>query len=447
MYKIDLHKLPFINRNAIPWIIWSIAALYYFFEIILRMLPGTMATQLMDIFQINATDLGVFTAFYYWSYTAMQIPAGLIVDRFSIRRILFTACLLCVGGFALVHASNNIHLAEAGRFVIGFGSAFAYVSALKVASIWLPRHHFGLATCIVDSIGMLGAMFTEVVMVRLSINSGYQKSIFVLLITGIVIALIIFFIFKDAPNIKATHIKLKNKNMRAVSMRDKSNVIDKIALIAKHPQVWLIGLVGCLFYLPSSVVGDVWGIPYLKAVYHLDKTTSSNLLATFFAGWIIMGPFLGAISDKIEKRCVPINITIGVAAILFTILIFTPPVLHQLIPLSMLYIIFFLIGVAMGTHPLVFALAKENFSNKFAGTTVAFTNMLIMLGGLLFQPLVGFLLDYDHHTLFKTGIEHYTAANYTFALSIIPLSLILCLIIMYFVKETGTNLHQQERNY
>lgn len=439
MLRINLHKIPLINRNknVIPWIIWSIAGLYYLFEIILRMLPGTMPSAYMHLFHINATEFGIFTAFYYWSYTIMQLPAGLIVDRFSIRKTLFVACGLCILGFKLIHSTNNFHLAECGRFIIGFGSAFAYVSALKVASIWLPKNHFGLASCIVDSLGMIGAMFAEIVLVRINIESGYQHSVLLLFISGLIVASLILLIIHDAPS-----TIIKDGKKLAMNDRDYSGIKTKLSNIVKNPQIWLIGLVGCLFYLPSSVIGDVWGMPYLRNVYHLSHQQSSILLAAFFAGWTLIGPFLGALSDKIQKRCLPINVTLFIDALLFSTIIFAPLLTKHLIPYHILFVMFFIIGIATGTHPLLFALAKENYSNKIAGTVVAFTNTLIMLGGLIFQPLVGIILDLTHGSFLKTGIETYTSQNYSIALMIIPLSLFLCLFLMIYIKETGSKINE-----
>lgn len=437
--RANLDKLPFIRKNHIPWIIWSIAGLFYFYEIILRMLPGTMPTELMNIFHVNATQLGVFTASYYLSYTLMQIPAGLIVDRFSVRRTLLFATSLCISGFALVHMSDYLGFAEAGRFIIGFGSAFAYVSALKVASIWLPKNHFGLASCIVDSIGMIGAIFTDYVLVRINISSGYQSSVMLLLVTGALVALLIFFIFSDAPEDKEETLA------ESVYRSDHTNILEKLITISKNPQIWLIGIVGLLFYLPSSVLGDVWGLPYLHHVYKLDKTQTSLIMVSFFAGWTIVGPFLGAISDKLQKRCMPVILTILLDAILFSIVIFTPKLSGHILSFEILLAIFFFIGVATGTHPLVFALAKENYRIQIAGTVIAFTNTLIMLGGLLFQPLVGYLLDLHHGSVgLSYTIQQYNANDYTFALSIIPISLIICIILMLFIKETGQSLNVRE---
>ncbi|OGT45663.1 MAG: hypothetical protein A3E82_09225 [Gammaproteobacteria bacterium RIFCSPHIGHO2_12_FULL_38_11] len=443
MRTLNLKNIRFIPVAAIPWIIWSIAGLYYFFEIIIRTLPSTMSSSLMHIFQINATSLSVLTSFFYYiAYTVMQIPAGLLVDRYSVKRVLFIACLSCVFGFMIFYSTRNYHLAEFGRLVVGLGSAFAYVSALKVASVWLSRRHFGFATTIMDSLGMLGAMFADDILARINIDDGIQSSINILIVIGLFIAFLIIFVLKDTPE-----SQIKNKNQTRLSTNDKTNIFKKLCLIGKNPQIWLVGIVGCLFYLPSAVIGDLFGIPFLKTVYHLSRESAPLCMSVFFAGWIICGPLFGAYSDKVGKRCKPLVITMLIEAILFSILLYTPLITGHKVPEYLLYILFFFMGVAMGTHPLVFAIAKENYSNKIAGTVVAFTNTLIMLSGLLITPLVGYLLDYSHHSLDKIGVPHYTMANYTFALTLIPIALIICVIIMAFIKETGGLKEETEQKY
>ncbi|MCX7120526.1 MAG: MFS transporter [Gammaproteobacteria bacterium] len=443
MRTLNLHNMRFIPVNAIPWIIWSIAGLYYFFEIIIRTLPSTMSGTLMQIFQINATSLSMLTSFFYYiAYTVMQIPAGLLVDRYSVRRVLFIACLSCIFGFIVFYSTRNLHLAEFGRLVVGLGSAFAYVSALKVASVWLSRRHFGFATTIMDSLGMLGAMFADDVLAHINIVDGMQSSINLLIGIGLFIAFLIVFVLKDTPD-----TKVKNKNQSCLNTNDKTNIFKKLCLIGKNPQIWLVGVVGCLFYLPSAVIGDLFGIPFLKTVYHLSRSSAPLCMSVFFAGWIICGPLFGAYSDKVGKRCKPLIISMLIEAVLFSILLYTPVITGHIIPESALYILFFFMGVAMGTHPLVFAIAKENYSNKIAGTVIAFTNTLIMLSGLVITPLVGYLLDYSHHSIATAGVENYTMANYMFALTLIPISLIICVIIMVFVKETGSLKEDVEEKY
>src|SRR3989338_1191360 len=113
MRTLNLRNIPFISESAIPWIIWSIAGLYYFFEIIIRTLPSTMSHTLMYIFQINATSLSILTSFFYYiAYVSMQIPAGLMVDRYSVKKVLFFACLSCVFGFIVFNTTRNFYFAE-----------------------------------------------------------------------------------------------------------------------------------------------------------------------------------------------------------------------------------------------------------------------------------------------------------------------------------------------
>lgn len=434
-WHLDLKKIKFLPTTWIPWIIWGIVGFYYLYEIILRVLPSTMRIEFISIFQINATQFGFFTSLYYASYVLMQIPAGLIVDRYSIRKTLFSACLLCISGLILVHATDNIDVAYVGRFLIGFGSAFAYVYTLKVATIWLPRNHFGLATCIADSLGMIGAMIADLVFVKVNISYGVHRSVTSLVIAGSIVALLIFFVFRDKPGTK--HSRELNKQ----DTQDLTHIFTKILKIIKNPQIWLIGIVGCLFYLPSSVIGDVWGIPYLETVYHLDGKRAGLLISTFFFGWVVAGPFLGAWSDHIRRRTLPMKITIALDMVLLCAIIFVPGIFHVLLPTWILFLFFLFIGIATGTHPLVFALAKENFDDRIAGTVVAVINTLTMLGGWIFQPLVGYILDLTHHTTHSVGaVKSYTPENFTIALSIIPISLIISLIMMRFVRETGGNL-------
>src|SRR5580700_7715839 len=147
-----------------PWVICGLGALYYCYEYLLRITPSVMTQELMRMYHLTATEVGLFTAYYYHAYVPLQIVVGLLMDRYGPRRLLTFACMLCAVGTYLFGSGYSLHIAEAGRFLVGFGSAFAFVGALKLATIWLPPHRFALISGIITCLGMMGAMIGDILL-------------------------------------------------------------------------------------------------------------------------------------------------------------------------------------------------------------------------------------------------------------------------------------------
>lgn len=422
------------NKRMIitAWGLWSIAALFYFYEICMRMLPGIMSHDYMIHFKINATQFGSFTALYYWSYTIMQIPAGLAVDRFSIKNILFSAIATCLLGFTLVHFTDNFFIAEIGRFIIGLGSAFAYVSALKVAAVYLPPERFGIASCLLDSLGMLGALFTSTLLLQVHVHFGSASCAMLLIIFGIFLLPFVNFL----PEVKS---RTQRKETQKSSLRklDITTTAHQLRNIFTKKNFWLLGFVGALSYLPSSVIGDVWGVPYLQSAYHLTQDQTSLILSLFFIAWGISGPVWGHYSDHFKSRRNPVMLSLIILLLSLAIIVYCPTLIRESYAISICFFSFTLMGIAAGAHPLIFTMAKESFSNEHAGTVVASTNMLVMMGGLIFQPLIGYFLDFNKHA---RHAHYYSSADYITAFSFLPVCLLLCLVAMSWYKaHTSSN--------
>jgi len=439
MITEEINKIN--KKSFFNWLIWGSLTLYYFYEICLRMLPGTMPGFTMSHFHIDAAQLGMFTASYYWAYTLMQIPAGIAVDRFSVKKIILLAMLFCIFGLLISELTTSLIIAYIGRFIIGLASAFAYVSCLKAAAEILPKRSFGLATCMLDSIGMLGAIFTSIIITRLGTYLNYPTFIYTISLIGLFCIAIIFFSVR----------KVKFKNQYQTIRKDElKNIListrKTLKNIVKSKQLWLLGIIGALFYLPSSVIGDVWGQPYLQSAYHLSKNNAANLMGIFFLSWAIAGPLIGAYSDKVKKRKTIITNSLIILFISLSIVILLPNIFSMQIPYLILVSLFIIIGAATSSHPLIFALAKESFSEKHSGIIIATTNMLIMLGGLIFQPLIGVILDFTHGTK-VSNIHLYNNHDFSIAFAIIPLSLILSLFLMNHVSKSQISIQKNKESF
>lgn len=419
-------KISFFDRSVLPWFICSIGMLFYCYNYFLRVSPSVMQNDLMQNLHISASQFGNLAAFYYYAYTPMQIPVGMIYDRFGARLVLFFACLAAISGLAIFISSNNLMVASAGRFLIGFGTAFAYIGVLKLASIWLAPNRFATVAGMTTAFGMASAIFSDNYLTKFVQELGYKNALYASLLVGIALSLFILFFMRNKPRAELMQTRTAQKPLSF------QQLFKALKVVLTNPQMWIIGLIGCLFYLPASVFLDLWGIPYLKTVYQVTPEVAAHIVSMTFIGWIIAAPSIGTLSDKLRRRRTPLLVCAVMSAILLSIVFYVPN-----IPVSSLYTIFFFIGIFCGAHPLCFALGKENGSSEISGTAVAVTNTLIMIGGVVFQPVVGKLLDmHAAGSQMVNGALVYTQSDYTYALSVVPIGLIIAIALTFFLKET-----------
>lgn len=409
-----------------PWIVVCAGMLFYCYNYFLRVSPSVMQPELTQTFHITATQFSTLAGFYYWGYTPMQLPAGMIYDKFGVRFVLCLACLVAVMGLCVFINANNYGFAGFGRLLIGFGCSFAYIGTLKLASIWLPSNRFATVAGVTTAAGMLSGAMAQKYLTKAIDIFGYQKSLQTALMAGVILSIVVALLIRNRP---VSH------NHSIAEMRGPMNIRQLLAalkLIFANRQMWLIGIIGCLLYLPSSVFLDLWGIPYLTSVYHFSAKEAVLISSYTFYGWIIAGPILGVFSDKIKRRRLPLISTGIFAAILLAVVFYVPG-----IPKSSLYLIFFMVGFCCGGHSICFAFGKENNPVQISGTAIAVTNMMIMAGGAIFQPVVGRLLDmHASGFLDSNGLPIYQPSDYTFALSIIPIGVSIAIFLSFFLKET-----------
>lgn len=421
------HKQNQEKITSLGFTIFFTGVLYYCFAYLLRVYPNIMAGQLLERFHTTAIGYSFLIVFYYIAYAPLQIPVGVTVDKIGPRRSLIVACLISMMGVLLFASAKWLTVALLGRLLVGAGAAFAYVTALKLATTWLPKRYFATATGFVTGFGMLAAGLTEIGFTHLLEQHGYLTALRTPLYIGIILFILILFIVKDKPNSDKQETEKEE-----VSAMSYIQLWRYVKLIMSNRQMWLIGTVGCLLYLPSSVFLDAWTIPYLKSAYHFTAFQAADGASTMLIGWITSSFLAGFLSDILGTRKIPLLIACASTTIISSILIFSS---H--LSVTQVFTLLFLFGIACGPHPLCFTLSKENWSKKVAGTAVAFANFIIMMGGFLLQPVVGWLLNLSwQHTFTAAGVRLYTAYDYVDALMIIPFALFIATILAFFIEET-----------
>lgn len=412
------------------WLICGLGALFYAYEYVLRILPSLMEPSLRDHFNLSATGFGLLAASYYYAYVPMQLPVGVLMDRFGPRRLLTFACAICVIGSLIFSNTDQMNMAGIGRFLVGFGSAFGFVGVLKLATIWLPENKLALVAGASAALGTIAGHLSNNLLGGFVETAGWKAAVDLSAYVGVGLTILLWIVIRDRVNRKEQGGTINNFTK---SFKD-------VGYILTNPQMWINGLYGCLVYLPTTVFAELWGNPYLQYAHNLSSAASHHCIGMLFLGFTIGAPSWGFISDKIERRKLPMFLGAVCAAVIMSVVVFAPGLTEKALCGLM-----FALGLSYGSQAIVFAVGREVSPTEAAGTAVATTNMLVMLGAIFLQPLVGKLLDYSvklHSTAIDKSIAQagqnivYSAADYQFAVSLIPIGITIAAILTFFLKET-----------
>ncbi|MGE3318036.1 MAG: MFS transporter [Candidatus Berkiella sp.] len=392
--------------------------LFYCYEYYLRVAPSVMKIELQHSFHLTETAFGYLVAFYYYAYTLMQIPVGLSIDKFGPRRVLTFACAICALGTYCFATTTLTPVAQLARFMIGFGSAFAYVGVLKLTNDWLPAKYFAPVTGLCNTLGMLGAIFGEVSMEYLVNVIGWQQTLHYAVIAGVILMLTLWFVLKDkgAQKVQVTDEPLKL-----------SAILKALLMLSRNRQMWIIGLIGCFTFLPISGFAEVWAPNYLENV-GLTQSQAAWGSSLVFLGFAFGAPLWGAISERIKSRRIPMIMGALAAAASMLYVLWIPSE-----NVAVIYMMLFLTGFFTSVEIIIFAVGNDISDSRASATAAAFSNMVITIAGALLAPVVGLILD---NSLRSSGDVIPSITHYSGALTIIPISLIAASLLALILKES-----------
>ena len=413
--------------EIIAWTMWGCAALFYLYEYILRVSSSVITDDLMLAFNVQATSLGVLVSFYYIAYVPLQIPCGVIVDRFGVRPVVTFSALLCTIGSLLFAYSTDLFVAQIARFLLGAGSACAYLSCTTVGATWFRPERFAVIAGVTMMMGTFGGMFGGKPFAMLANAIGWRDAMVIASMVGIGVTITAWLIIRDR--------KPDRTNQESSNNSSNNTLLHGLKVISRNPQVWLIGIYGGLMYVPLSAFAELWGVPYLMKAHGINNETASFASAMIFLGMALGSPLGALFSNLIKSRVKVMSWSAITTMLTFSCVIYVPD-----ISLELTYVLLFIAGFVCGGQILYFAAAKEITPSQYSGTTIGFTNALVMSSGIIFQPLLGVILDqvWDGN-INSEGMPIYTLHDYQQALTTVPLCLLGAWFIMWFVRETYEN--------
>jgi MFS family permease len=400
---------------ARAWLAWSMGALLFFYAFVQRVAPSVMVDELMRDFSVGAAIVGNLSAFYFYAYMSLQIPIGLMMDRVGPRRLMSAAALVVAAGSVLFAMSDDLGTASAGRLLVGIGCAFSWVGTLVIATQLFPPSRFALLAGIGQALGMAGAVFGQAPLGAAVEAWGWRASMVVLAGLGAVLAAGLFAFVTERAR------ERDGGGMAAL--------LSGLRRVARNRQSWLAALASGLVAAPMLGFAGLWAVPFFMTGYGMDRTAAAALATAIFVGWGIGAPVLGWLSDRSGGRRRLLAAGCAANGALIAALVYMPG------PPLGAAILLFAAGFAGSVMTLGFAAARDTNLPADSGAALGFVNTAVIGGGAIFQPLLGFLLDFFWDGAMSGGARLYSLEAYRLAFLVLPGSCILAALAALALRE------------
>ncbi len=404
--------------NLWAWLIWLLGSVFVFYKYIIEVSPSVLGMNMMSYYQLSGSYLGLLIAAYFISNMAMQIPMGLLLDRYGPKAMMSICILLCALGSLWLGHAHAFWAAFLARFITGIGAAAAVIGCMKLISMWFSSDRFALMVGLMMSLGMLGAVFGEMPLDYIIHLKGWQGALRYIALGGFVLFVLFVLIVRER--------KLNNGNKD-----EHPPLLQSLKAIINNPQSWWLSLFSGLAFAPVSAFGGAWGVPFLQAVDHLNSADAATAISAIFYGFALGAPFWGWLSDRFQRRLVLIQSSVGVATICSLLL-----VILSFKSLLLLFLLFFIFGFGISAFVLSFSMIREVNYLIYAASAVGFMNMFNSLTSAGIDPLIGYSLDVFSHHKMQHNLEQISALSYRLSMGVAPVILIVACVLLFFIKET-----------
>lgn len=394
---------------------WSTGALFFFYAWVLRVAPSVMIDEMMRDLAVGGAVIGNLSAVYFFGYAGMQVPVGLLIDRFGPRRLMTTAALVCAGGCVLFALSSGISGVVAGRFLIGASAAFSLVGAMAIAGLWFPAQRFALLSGLAMMLGMAGGVFGQAPLRLVVAALDWRGAVLALAGGGIALAIAAWTTVRDRPKGRGSS----------------GRMLAGLGQVVRNRQTWLIAIAGLGTTGPLLGFAGLWGVPYFVATHGIDRAAAASITSMMFVGWGVGAPLLGWLSDRIGRRRSPFILGLIICTTSMSAIIAFPG-----LPIPALMALCFACGFGGSSQIVGFAAAREHNPVAFSATAIGLVNGLVTGAGALFQPLLGWLLDLNWEGRMVAGARVYDPSAYRIAFGAIIVGCVVGFLCTLALRET-----------
>jgi sugar phosphate permease len=389
------------------WRILVVPALLYFLSYFHRVAPVVVAGDLMAAFGVSAATLGALSAIYPYCFAAMALPGGSLADFLGPRRTLTLGGLSMSAGSVLFGLAPGFGVAFAGRLLVGLGASVILIAGLRLATEWFRPEEFGTVAGAAQSVGSIGALAGTTPLALLVEQIGWRQGFVTIGGTTALLAVACFLTVRDRPE----HREAARPRAEDPGLRE---IIAGIPSVILNPRSWSVGLISGGIYGGFAAFVGLWGVPYLTQVYAMPRVQAANLVAFSAVGLLLGAPLIGWLSDRLERRRLPLMMISGLNVLTWVALAApTSPLAPGLMPF-----VCFLIGLGSAVVVLVFAAIREVNDPRYVGVALGFHNLPAFLSFGIMQWITGFVLDWHWDGTRVAGARVYGADAYRAAFAL-----------------------------
>ena len=427
-----MNPIPFDQArfNRLRWTVFWILIGSYIMVFFHRVAPGVVAADLMQAFHTSGAALGSLAATYFYIYTALQIPSGVLADTLGPRISVTLGGLVAGAGSVLFGLAPDFATASWGRFLVGLGVSVIFVGLMKSNALWFPDRQYGRISGLTLLVGNLGSILAAGPLALLLAEVSWRQVFVGAGVVSVLLALLTLIGVRNRPEDAGFPSLREQEGLSPHPPRDQHWLRDLREVLTNQavwPGFWVnFGLTGCFF-----AFAGLWAIPLMRDLFGLDRAAASLYATVTLLGFAIGAYKVGWISDRLGRRRPVI-----VAGTLFFCLAWLGMILLPWGPGWSGLLIFALLGLTAGGNVVVYAAAKEVLPARVAGMSVALVNTGLFLGAAVLQPTFGWVLDLSWDGTLRDGVRVYAAADYQHGLWLCFGAALLALLATPLVRET-----------
>ena len=427
---MPIERTDWRRFQRIRWTIYAILILAYMTVYFHRMAPGVVSAELMAAFHTSGAALGSLAAMYYYIYTAMQIPAGVLADTLGTRIGVALGCLVAGAGSILFGLAGTLEIASVGRFLVGLGVSVVFVGLMRWNTQWFSERSFGALSGFTLLLGNVGSILAAGPL-ALVLGAASWRTVFVWIgILSLATALLTAILVRCRPEDAGFPSVREMEGLPPHPERHRHWLQDLRGVFATRA-IWpsffvMFGMTGSLF-----AFAGLWGVPLMRDVYGLGRTDASFYTTASLAGFALGCFVMGTLSDRLGRRK-PIMIGACVLSVLLWLALILLPWGTGWTGLTL----YALLGLSAGGFVVGYAAAKEVVPPGVAGMAIALVNTGLFLGAAIMQPAFGWAMDLTWNGTIVEGVRRYALGDYHNGLWLSCGFALLALIAALFVRET-----------